>query len=127
MNKQKTILIVDDEKSIRDPIVDVLKQNDFLTLEATNGKEAVEVALDKHPDLILLDIIMPVMDGMVAFKKIREDKWGRKVPVIILTNLSATEEKMIHDMVECKPLHYLIKSDWSLAEIIKQVKKGLAV
>ncbi|MBI3633290.1 MAG: response regulator [Candidatus Vogelbacteria bacterium] len=125
MEKQKTILVADDEKSIRDPIVEILRQNNFLTLEAVNGKEAVDATLSKHPDLILLDIIMPVMDGMVAFKKIREDTWGKNVPVIILTNLSATEEKLIQDMVACKPNHYLIKSDWNLSEVVKKVEEIL--
>ena len=125
MKVQKTILIVEDEKNIRDAIVDVLRLNNFLSLEAKNGREGVELAFSKHPDMILLDLIMPEMDGMTALKKIREDTWGAHVPVIILTNVSATNEQLVNDMVTHKPMNYLIKSDWKIHEVIKKIKKIL--
>ncbi|HUC88601.1 MAG TPA: response regulator [Candidatus Paceibacterota bacterium] len=125
MNTQKTILVVEDEKSLRDVIVDILKIKNFNTLEAKNGIEGVEMALGKHPDLILLDLIMPEMDGMTALKKIREDAWGEKVPVIILTNLSATDEQLVEDMVTHKPIYYLIKSDWNLRDVVAKIEKIL--
>jgi CheY-like chemotaxis protein len=83
------------------------------------------MALGKHPDLILLDLIMPEMDGMTALKKIREDAWGEKVPVIILTNLSATDEQLVEDMVTHKPIYYLIKSDWNLRDVVAKIEKIL--
>jgi DNA-binding response OmpR family regulator len=116
MQTQKTILIVEDEKSLREAIVDILRLKNFLPLEAKNGKEGVKLALSKHPDLILLDLIMPEMDGMVALKKIREDAWGEKVPIIILTNLSTANEQSTH---------YLIKSDWKLHDIVKKIEEVL--
>ncbi|MCX6761756.1 MAG: response regulator [Candidatus Moranbacteria bacterium] len=125
MKKQKTILIVEDEKSIRGAIVGVFTRKNFLPLEAKSGKEGVNIALSKHPDLILLDLIMPGMDGMTALKKIRQDIWGEKVPVIILTNLSATSEKLVEDMVTHKPLHYLVKSDWKLHDVVKKIEEIL--
>ena len=125
MKTQRTILIVEDEKSLRDAIVDILRLKDFNPLEAKNGKEGVGIALGKHPDLILLDLVMPEMDGMTALKKIREDAWGEKVPVIILTNLSATKEQLVEDMVTHKPMHYLIKSDWKLHDVVKKIEEIL--
>lgn len=122
---QKTVLIVEDEKSLRNAIMDILRLKNFLPLEARNGKEGVEVALSKHPDIILLDLIMPVMDGMTALKKIREDAWGARVPVIVLTNLSATSEQMVVDMVTHKPMHYLIKSDWEIYDVVKKIEEIL--
>ncbi len=80
MKAQKTILVVEDEKILRDAVTDILRLKNFLSLEARNGKEGVELALREHPDLILLDLIMPAMDGMAAFKKIRQDAWGRRAP-----------------------------------------------
>jgi CheY-like chemotaxis protein len=68
---------------------------------------------------------MPVMDGMTALGKIREDSWGKKVPVIILTNLSATEEKLVEAMVINKPIYYLVKSDWKLHDVVDKIKKVL--
>lgn len=125
MEKKKTVLIIEDEKNIRGSIVDVLRLNDFLTLEASNGQEGVDLALEKHPDLILLDLLMPVMDGMTAFKKIRDDSWGKDVPVIILTNVSATEEKLVKGMIEFKPGYYLVKSDWKIHDVVDKIEKML--
>jgi len=124
---QKTILIVEDDKSLRTALVDVLSHKNLASLEAKNGKEGVAVALEKHPDLILLDLIMPEMDGMAALKRIREDGWGRDVPVIILTNVSATSEELVDDMVTHKPMNYLIKSDWKIHDVVKKVQEILEI
>ncbi len=125
MKTQKTILVVEDEKSLREAIADVLRLKNFLPLEAKNGKKGMELALEKHPDLILLDLLMSEMDGMTAFKKIRADAWGAHVPVIILTNLSATDERLVEDMVTNKPIYYLVKSDWKLHDVVDKIEKEL--
>lgn len=123
MEEGKKILIVEDEKSLREAVVEILRQKNFKILEAKNGLEGVEIALSQHPDLILLDLVMPVMDGITALKKIREDEWGARVPVIILTNLSATKEQIIEDMVTHKPMHYLVKSDWKLHDVVVKIEE----
>lgn len=125
MATQKTILIVEDEKSLRNAIVDILHRKNFLSLEAENGKEGVRLALEKHPNVILLDLLMPVMDGMTALKKIRQDAWGAHVPVIILTNLSANNEQLVDDVVTHRPMNYLIKSDWKINNVVKKIEKIL--
>ena len=125
MKNQKTILVVEDEKNIRGGLVHSLRLKNFLTLEAGDGKEAIETALAKHPDLILLDLLMPEIDGVTALKKIREDTWGKNVPVIVLTNLSMNEEKLIEDIVALKPLYYLIKVDWKFSAVAKKVEEAL--
>lgn len=122
---QKTILIVEDEAPLRKVLTDVLEEANFSILEAKDGKVGVEQALAKHPDLILLDLLMPVMDGMEALKIIRKDAWGANVPVIILTNLSATKEEVVKDMVAGRPEYYLIKSDWKLTDLVEKIKKLL--
>ncbi len=119
----KSILIIEDEKSLRDAVVDLLRIKGFTPLEAKNGKEGVELALSEHPDLILLDLIMPEMDGMSVLKKIRGDKWGENVPVIILTNLTTTSEQLVDNT----STHYLIKSDWKLHDIVKKIEDILEV
>lgn len=125
MNKQKTILVVEDEQSLREIIVDILHEKNFLALQAKNGKEGVDIALEKHPDLILLDLLMPVMDGMTALKIIREDAWGEHVPVIILTNISATKEQLVEDMVAQRPLYYLVKSDTKIYDVVAKIQQIL--
>ena len=129
MQNQKTILIIEDEKSLREALMDILHLKNFSTIEAKNGREGLELAVDKHPDLILLDIIMPEMDGMTTLKKIREESgaWGKNVAIIILTNLTATDEQPILDAVENKLTHYLIKSDWKLHDIVKKIEDILKI
>jgi len=127
IKKQKTILIIEDEKSLRSAIVDILHIKNFLSIEARNGKEGVVLALSKHPDLILLDLIMPEMDGITALKNIRKDKWGEKVPIIILTNLSGPNEQFVDDLLVHKLTHYLIKSDWKLHAIVKKIEEILEI
>lgn len=125
MKKPKKILIVEDEKNLRTAIVDVLQYENFETLEAKNGKEGLKLALKEHPDLILLDLFMPEMDGMTALGKIRRDAWGSKVPVIILTNINPSAEELVQDVIQNEPLYYFIKSDWKLHDIAKKIEETL--
>ncbi len=122
-NKQKIILIVEDEASLLNVLSDKLRSKDFLVLEAKNGKEGLETALREHPDLILLDIVMPVMDGMTMFKKLREDAWGKSVEVIMLTNSSDAEN--VAGAIEQGSYDYFIKSDWKLEDVVAKVKEKL--
>lgn len=125
MKTQKIILVVEDEKSLREAIVDTLRRKNYNPLEAKNGREGVDIALSKHPDLILLDLIMPEMDGMAALKKIRQNVWGAKVPIIILTNLSANNKQLAANMVKYKPMFYLVKSDCKIHDVVKKIEKML--
>ena len=123
--ENKTILIVEDEQDLREALADKLTREAFTVLEAKNGKEGLDKALGEHPDLILLDIVMPEMDGMTVLRKLREDTWGKTVPVILLTNLSATEESIIEEMVKYAPSHYLVKSDWKIKDVVEKIKETL--
>lgn len=127
MKEHKTVLVIEDEKSLRNAIVDMLHLKNFLCLEARNGREGVELAHSKHPDLILLDIIMPEMDGITALKKIRTNSWGKTVPIIVLTNLSETNGQFTDDLAQQTITHYLIKSDWKLHDIVKKIEEILGV
>lgn len=125
-NQPKKVLIVEDETALREALVDKLTREGFDALEAKDGEEGLKIALKEHPGLILLDIIMPKMDGMTMMKKLREDEWGKGVPIILLTNLSATEEKIIKGIVENEPSYYLVKSDWKIEDVVKKVKEQFA-
>ena len=102
---------MEDEQDLREALIDKLGREGFLPRGAKDGEEGLELALKEHPDLILLDMVMTKMDGMTVIKKLRQDEWGKSVPVILLTNLSASDEDLIKGMVEGEPLYYLIKSD----------------
>ena len=82
---KKTILVVDDEKDLLDLIEYNLKKEGFNVLRAENGEEGIEVAKEHKPDLVLLDIMMPKMDGLEAVQIMRKDKDLRNTPIIFLT------------------------------------------
>ncbi len=119
------ILIVEDETPLRQALYDKLKREGFNPLQAKNGEEGLDMALTERPDLILIDIIMPVMDGMTALKYLRNDEWGKKVPVIVLTNLS--DANNVSTALENGAYDFLVKSDWSLADLITLIKKKLGI
>ena len=121
MGKNKKILITEDEKSMLQALGDTFKSENFDVFKAENGEKGLETAFKEHPDVILIDIVMPKMDGLTMLKKLREDDWGKSVPVIILTNLGDMEK--MAEAVEDGICNYLIKTDWSLEDIVKKVKK----
>ena len=118
------IAVIEDDEIISKSITGELESAGFDIIKASNGKEGLALALKSKPDLILLDIIMPVMDGITMLRKLRQDSWGSKVPVIILTNLS-TDEYLMDNALKLDPSHYLTKTDWTLEEVVEKVKKRL--
>ena len=124
MDNPKKILVVDDEKVLLDLLSSKISQSGFLVIQARDGDEGLQKALSERPDLILLDIIMPKMDGITMLKKLREDPWGMTVPVIVLSNLNTAEsvEKSLTNGV----YDYLVKIDYTLDDLVNIVKKRLA-
>lgn len=125
--KKQTILIVEDETSLMNALHDKLNHEGFSTLEARDGEEGLNVALREHPDLILLDIVMPKMDGMTMMKRLRQtDAWGKGVPIILLTNLSGADDKINQGITEDLPAYYLIKSDWKISDVVEKIRERLS-
>ena len=125
MEKESKILIVEDEKDLREVLKTKIENEGFITFVGKDGIEGLELAFEHHPDLILLDMIMPHMDGITMLKRLRkDDAWGKKVPVIILTNLADVSKTS--DAVKLKVHDYLVKSDWKLEDLIKKIKDKLA-
>lgn len=121
----KKILVIEDEAPLSDVLIDKLTSERFSVSGAKNGEEGLELALKEHPDLILLDIIMPVMDGMTMLYELRKDPWGNSVPVILLTNLSDAER--VAEALRLKVYDFLVKSDWKLEDLVTKVKEKLGI
>ncbi len=120
----KTILIVEDEEPMLKALGDKFKYEGFKIIEARDGEEGLEAALKQRPDLLLLDIIMPKMDGMTLMKEVRQDKkWGQDVPIIMLTNLSDPES--VSEAAKFKVYDFLVKTDWRLDDVVKLAKEKL--
>ena len=125
-NKNEKILIVEDEEVINKIYTDELRDQGFSVITASNGLEGLELALREKPDLILLDILMPKMDGLTMMDTLREKNlYGKKVPIILLTNLSASEEKIMQAITKNEPAYYLVKSDWSLEDVVEKIRERL--
>ena len=118
----KKILLVDDDVIMSSTLAYNLEQSGFEVVKASDGEEGLKLAIEKKPDLILLDILLPKMDGITLIKKIREDAWGKKASIIVLTNLSSPEN--IAEATEWTK-DYLIKSDWKIEDLIRHVKNKL--
>jgi DNA-binding response OmpR family regulator len=118
---KKNILVVEDEASLRGALKEKLTLEGFVILEAKDGEEGLAMALREHPDLILLDNLMPKMDGITMLQKIREEgEWGKNVKVVMLTNLDKAG-KVAADLAKGEVYEYFIKSDSKIEDIVKRV------
>jgi DNA-binding response OmpR family regulator len=122
MDKKK-ILIIDDDPGIKKSLKEKLEEGGFIVLLAENAPKGLEEAINNHPDLILLDIVMPTVDGMTLLRTLREDDWGKNAKVILLTNLR--EDKRVAEALELGSFDYLVKADWSLLGIVEMIKEKL--
>lgn len=119
----KKILIVEDDLKMRKLIVDAFTEQGFKTEEASDGQEGLKMALDTKPDVILTDLIMPIMDGLTMVRKLREDAWGKDVPITVLTN--SDQADTIADALDKGIFKYIVKSDLSIDDIVKRITKEL--
>jgi two-component system, cell cycle response regulator DivK len=88
-----TILLVDDHEDNRVALMMVLQREGYRVLEAENGREAVRVAREELPDLVLMDLAMPVMDGRAALRALREDPRTAQIPVVALTAMALSVDR----------------------------------
>jgi len=124
--KKNKILIVEDEPAMIRALTDNLESEGFEVLKARDGVEGLTMASAHHPDIILLDILMPIMDGLTMMQKLRnQDVWGKKVPIILLTNLSPDEDRIMRRITADEPAYYLVKTEWKLSDVIDKIKERL--
>lgn len=123
--KEKYILIVEDDTFVMDIYQTKLAEVGYEVEGAANGLEALKKIGKKKPDLILLDIVMPQMDGIEFLKKMKSQEEFKKTPVILLTNLSQKED--INKGLELGAKDYLVKSHFTPSEVLEKVKGYLEV
>lgn len=123
-SNQPKILIVEDEKFISKAYQLGLAHEGFKTLAAYNGQEGLEMAKKEKPDLILLDIIMPAMDGLTMLSELRKQDWGRDMKVLVLTNSS--DQARNAESAHLKAIDFLLKSEWSIELLAKKIRTVLS-
>lgn len=122
MTTKKRILIVDDDPLIARMYENKMRLDGYDVDTATNGEEALIMVRKNKPDLMLLDIMMPKMNGVETLKALKKDGKTKDIPVIILTNLG-DNTKDIERAKSMGAVDYLVKSQISLKELSERVKK----
>jgi DNA-binding response OmpR family regulator len=119
----KTILFIEDEPALQKTLGDTLRQGGYNVISALDGKSGLDLAKSKKPDLILLDLILPRLNGFDVLRSLKSDISTKNIPVIILTNLENIED--VDKAVELGAKAYLVKAQYSLQEVFKKIKDAL--
>lgn len=117
----KNILIIEDDKFLRKLIEKKLTEENLGILKATDGKEGLKMAKEEKPDLILLDLVLPSMNGFEVLSQLKKDSEEsiREIPVIVLSNLGQKEE--VEKGMNLGATDYLVKARFTLEEIIEKI------
>ncbi len=121
MNKK--ILFIEDESALQKTFGEVLSQEGYEMISALDGEIGLRLAKEKKPDLILLDLILPKVNGFDVLKQLKEDKETKSIPVVVLTNLEGMRD--INKVIELGATTYLVKANYSLGEVVEKIKKTL--
>lgn len=119
----KKILIAEDDKYLANAYRVKLEKEDFEVLIVAQGRELLDEVEEYKPDLILLDLLMPVMDGFEALKKLKEDRNTKDIPVLIASNLGQKAD--LDKGMELGAEDYIVKSNLSLKNVVKKIKELL--
>jgi DNA-binding response OmpR family regulator len=119
----KKILIIEDDKFLRELISRKLTDDNFDIIEAVDGEEGVKKVKEEKPDLVLLDLILPSIDGFEVLSRIKEDSNVASIPIIILSNLGQKEE--VEKGLNLGAVDYLIKAHFTPGEIIEKIRNIL--
>lgn len=122
---KQTLVVIEDDKPIRDMYVWKLKAEGFIVFSAENGQAGITVIEETRPDLILLDIRMPIMGGDDMLEKLRGTDWGSSIHVIILTNLSKDEAP--HKLRFLNVDRYIVKAHSTPAQVLSTINDVLGI
>lgn len=124
-NSSIKLLVVEDDQYLADIYALKLKKEGFVVEMANDGAMGLEIAKKFLPDLILLDIVMPEMDGFEVLKALKEDEATKKIGVVMLTNLNSPDE--IEKGLELGAIDFMVKAHYVPSEIVSKVKSILSL
>ena len=117
------ILIIEDDKFLRELIARKLEEEKYVISEAVDGEEGLRKIREDKPDLILLDLILPSLDGFEVLREAKSDPEVKDIPVIVLSNLGQKED--VDRALSLGAKDYLIKAHFTPEEIVEKIKKVL--
>jgi len=123
MPKKPQILVVEDDQFLRKIYLTKLSSENFDVITAVDGEEAISVSKKEVPDLILLDLILPKIDGFEVLRELKNDPKTRDIPVIILSNLG--QESDIERGMKLGAQDYLVKARFSINEVVSKIRAAL--
>jgi CheY-like chemotaxis protein len=119
----KSILIVEDEPTLQKTLSAALRQEDYEVKNALDGEEGLKMAREVKPNLILLDLILPKIDGFEVLDELKKEEETKAIPVIVLTNLESPQD--IERALALGATTYLVKANYDLKDIIEKVKETI--
>jgi len=122
-NKRPKILLAEDDKFISRAYKDGLERAGFDLILASDGEEAVSKIKTEKPDLVLLDIIMPLKNGFEVLEEVKKDPAMKDIPIIVLSNLG--QDSDITKGRSLGAVDYLVKANFTMAEVVEKIKKYL--
>jgi CheY-like chemotaxis protein len=128
MNEEKSgksalILVAEDDKFLSKVYLKKLDKEGYEVVHATNGEEAVKLAREKNPDLVLMDLIMPIKDGFEALTELKADEKTKNIKVVVLSNLSQDEDRK--RVMDLGAVEYAVKANINFSEVLEIIKKHL--
>jgi DNA-binding response OmpR family regulator len=117
----KKILYIEDEQALQKTFSDASKRAGYEVVSAMDGALGFELAKVEKPDLILLDFILPKMNGLEVLEQLRAEEATKEIPVIIFTNLEGPEN--IEKALELGATTYLVKSQYSMKEVLEKIRE----
>ncbi|MCD6270224.1 response regulator [bacterium] len=120
----KRLLFIEDELALQKTLGDMFRKNGYEVISALNGKAGIELANKEKPDVILLDLILPKMDGFEVLSNLKKTEETKEIPVIILTNLDNISD--IDKALELGAKIYLVKANYSQEEVVEKVNQVLS-
>lgn len=121
----QTILIIEDEPTLQKTMSLALTQEGYDVKNALDGEIGLKLAREIKPDLILLDLILPKVDGFEALEDLKNNDLTKEIPIIVLTNLESTQE--IERALVMGATTYLVKANYDLKDIIQKIKETLVI
>lgn len=119
----KVVYIVEDDDTLREVLGQKLKASGYQVVEAVNGEEGLRMMKETHPDIVLLDMMMPVMGGMEVLERMQKDEKLKSVPVVVISNSGQPVE--VEEARRLGARDFLIKAAFDPEEVLEKVKRQL--
>jgi len=123
LEKMQKIIFIEDESALQKTFGEILKQEGYEVISALDGETGIRLAKTQKPDLILLDLVLPKINGFDVLGQLKKDEETKEIPVIVLTNLEGAED--IDRVLELGATTYLVKENYSLEEVVEKVRQTL--